>query len=173
MSGACGGGLRTTEHPHASAGATLWATRLSGKLNGEMPSTGPARDANPAAGVAAGRRGDVEGHHLAGDARRLLGGDLERADGARHLGARQRDRLARLAGDELGEGLLPNVDLLGDASEVGLALVARARLQALEGAYGGGYGLFRALVVGELDAADLGTGPGFADDVRGGHDGMT
>ena len=27
--------------PQAIAGATLWATRFNGKLNGEMPETGP------------------------------------------------------------------------------------------------------------------------------------
>ena len=42
VSGVCGGGLSTTEQPHASAGASLCATRLSGKLNGAMASTGPA-----------------------------------------------------------------------------------------------------------------------------------
>ena len=39
--GACMGGLTTIVLPVASAGATLWAIRLSGKLNGEMPATGP------------------------------------------------------------------------------------------------------------------------------------
>ena len=42
VSGVCGGGLSTIEHPQASAGAILWATRLSGKLNGAMAMTGPA-----------------------------------------------------------------------------------------------------------------------------------
>src|SRR5579863_2863237 len=40
--GACGGGLSTTEQPHASAGESLWATRLSGKLKGASAMTGPA-----------------------------------------------------------------------------------------------------------------------------------
>ena len=34
-------GFTTIGEPTASAGATLWATRFSGKLNGVMPSTGP------------------------------------------------------------------------------------------------------------------------------------
>ncbi len=34
-------GLTTIGAPTASAGATLCATRFSGKLNGVMPSTGP------------------------------------------------------------------------------------------------------------------------------------
>ena len=40
-SGVLGAGLSTIGAPQAMAGATLCATRLSGKLNGEMPSTGP------------------------------------------------------------------------------------------------------------------------------------
>jgi hypothetical protein len=40
-SGVFGRGLSRIGAPTASAGATLWAARLSGKLNGEMPSTGP------------------------------------------------------------------------------------------------------------------------------------
>lgn len=34
-------GLSTTGHPAATAGASLWATRLRGKLKGVMASTGP------------------------------------------------------------------------------------------------------------------------------------
>ena len=40
-SGACGAGLSTVAHPAASAGAILWATRLSGKLNGAIAPTTP------------------------------------------------------------------------------------------------------------------------------------
>ena len=40
-SGVCVAGFRTTGHPAASAGASLCATRLSGKLNGLIPATGP------------------------------------------------------------------------------------------------------------------------------------
>ena len=40
-SGVCPAGLRTTAHPAASAGAILCATRLSGKLNGEIAPTTP------------------------------------------------------------------------------------------------------------------------------------
>ena len=39
--GVFGAGFTTTGAPTAIAGATLWATRFSGKLNGEMASTGP------------------------------------------------------------------------------------------------------------------------------------
>ena len=39
--GACGGGLTITLAPTARAGATLCATRFSGKLNGAMARIGP------------------------------------------------------------------------------------------------------------------------------------
>ena len=41
VSGSLDGGLRTIGLPLAMAGATLWAARLSGKLNGLMPAIGP------------------------------------------------------------------------------------------------------------------------------------
>src|SRR4029078_6088948 len=40
-SGVCDAGFRTTAQPAASAGATLCATRLNGKLNGEIAPTTP------------------------------------------------------------------------------------------------------------------------------------
>ena len=40
-SGVCEAGLSTTAQPAARAGASLWATRLSGKLNGEIAPTTP------------------------------------------------------------------------------------------------------------------------------------
>ncbi len=40
-SGVWPAGLSTTAHPAANAGASLWATRLSGKLNGEIAATIP------------------------------------------------------------------------------------------------------------------------------------
>ncbi len=40
-SGVCEAGFSTTAQPAASAGAILWATRLSGKLNGEIAPTIP------------------------------------------------------------------------------------------------------------------------------------
>ena len=40
-SGSFDGGLSTMLQPAAIAGATLWAARLSGKLKGLMPATGP------------------------------------------------------------------------------------------------------------------------------------
>jgi hypothetical protein len=55
VSGSLDGGLSTIEQPDAMAGATLCAARLSGKLNGLIPATGPIReaprDAEPALGA--------------------------------------------------------------------------------------------------------------------------
>ena len=42
VSGSFEGGLSTIEQPAAMAGASLWAARLSGKLNGLIAATGPA-----------------------------------------------------------------------------------------------------------------------------------
>ncbi len=41
VSGSLDGGLSTIEQPAAIAGDSLWAARLSGKLNGEIAATGP------------------------------------------------------------------------------------------------------------------------------------
>ena len=41
VSGSLDGGLSTIGQPAAMAGAILCAARLSGKLNGLMPATGP------------------------------------------------------------------------------------------------------------------------------------
>ncbi len=41
VSGSLDGGLRTIGLPLAMAGDSLWAARLSGKLNGEIPAIGP------------------------------------------------------------------------------------------------------------------------------------
>ena len=41
INGSALGGFNTMLQPTAIAGATLWAARFSGKLNGLMPSTGP------------------------------------------------------------------------------------------------------------------------------------
>ena len=41
VSGSLDGGLRTIGLPDAIAGATLWAARFSGKLNGLIPAIGP------------------------------------------------------------------------------------------------------------------------------------
>ena len=58
VSGSLDGGLSTIGLPAAIAGATLWAARLSGKLNGLMPAIGPIgkRRVIPTRSLAAGIR---------------------------------------------------------------------------------------------------------------------
>ena len=80
VSGVAGAGLSTIGAPTAIAGATLCATRLSGKLNGEMPEHRAAREPADHRDPAGGRRVGVEPLELAGEAPRLLGGPAERGD---------------------------------------------------------------------------------------------
>src|SRR5690606_2562845 len=56
VSGVCGAGLSTTGQPAAIAGASLWATVLSGKLNGVIAATTPtgSRIARPSRPTPAG-----------------------------------------------------------------------------------------------------------------------
>ncbi len=42
VKGVCGAGFRTIGFPAARQGATLWATKFKGKLNGVMPRIGPS-----------------------------------------------------------------------------------------------------------------------------------
>ena len=103
MSGSFDGGLSTMLQPAAIAGATLCAARLSGKLNGLMPATGPIGIAahDPVA-PAVGRR-PVERKPLPVDAKRLLGCGAEGERAAHDLAASVLDRLAGLAAQERGE----------------------------------------------------------------------
>ena len=75
-------GRTTIGLPAASAGATLCATRLSGKLNGEMPAIGPSgtRRTWPVRPSVPGSQSSWT--QLAVDALRLLGGDAEGERGA-------------------------------------------------------------------------------------------
>ena len=90
-------GLSTTGQPAAMAGATLWATRLSGKLNGAIAPTTPMGTRSVKPELALAGRDGVERDHLAGQLARLGGGELERADGALGLDPSGLDRLGRLA----------------------------------------------------------------------------
>ena len=100
-------GLSTTGHPAAIAGASLWATRLSGKLNGLIAPTTPigTRSVKPSLPSPLGMASS--GDHVAGQRAGLGGGELERADRPLRLDPRRLDRLGRLPGDELGELVAP------------------------------------------------------------------
>ena len=126
--------MRTTGQPAASAGASLCATRLQGKLKGEIAPIDPDRPAQRERDLAlAGLRG-VHRDDVAGELARL-----DRREGvgrhrARRLDARGLDRLARLVGDRAGHVLVPLAQQARDPVEDRGALVGRQR--GLEGARG-------------------------------------
>ena len=106
-SGVAGAGLTSTGAPTASAGATLWATRFSGKLNGAMASTGPRGKrrtiaARPAAAASVSRRSSSPpSRRTSSAAHRNVAAALVASDRA------QRDRLAVLGRDESRDLLGP------------------------------------------------------------------
>ena len=73
-------GFSTTGQPAAIAGATLWATRFSGKLNGLMAPTTPTGTRRTKPSLPSPDVAGVERHHLAGQRAGHGGGELERAD---------------------------------------------------------------------------------------------
>jgi hypothetical protein len=85
VSGVAGAGLSMIGAPTASAGATLCATRFSGKLNGAMPSTGPRGTRRTSASRPVAGRVGVEPLQLAGEPAGLLGGPAERPTRAADL----------------------------------------------------------------------------------------
>ena len=105
-SGVCDAGFSTTAQPAASAGATLCATRLNGKLNGEIAPTTPIGTRRRERELPVARRGGVHRHDLAGELARLDGGHRERRHRARRLDARRLHRLARLRRDRLRDLLV-------------------------------------------------------------------
>ena len=72
-------GFSTTGQPAAMAGASLWATRLSGKLNGAIAPTTPIGTRRVKPSLPSPGGDGVERHHLAGQRAGLGGGELERA----------------------------------------------------------------------------------------------
>ena len=78
-------GLRITALPAAKAGATLCATVLSGELNGVIAQHHAERHAQREAQAPGLLRRAGERDHLAGQAPRLLGGELEGLDAAAHF----------------------------------------------------------------------------------------
>ena len=95
-SGSLDGGLSTIGLPLAIAGATLWAARLSGKLNGLIPAIGPIgkRRVMPTRPFDAGHQ--VERDRLADHPLGLLGAEPEGHDGPVDLDERIADRFAGL-----------------------------------------------------------------------------
>ena len=74
-------GLSTTGHPAAIAGAILWQTRLSGKLNGEIAADHADRHPLDEAELAHAGRAGVEGDHLAGEGAGHGGGEADGVHG--------------------------------------------------------------------------------------------
>ena len=120
-------GLSTTGQPAAIAGASLWATRLSGKLNGLIAPTTPigTRSVKPSlpSPLAVASSGTMSPGQRAG----LGGGEAERLDGALGLDARRLQRLGRLGGDDPGELVAPLGEQAGGGVEDLGALPARQR----------------------------------------------
>ena len=103
------------------AGASLWATRLSGKLNGLIAPTTPIGTRSVKPSLPSPGDDGVERDHLAGELAGLGGGELERADRTLGLDPGRLDRLGRLHGDDAGE-LVPSARPAGAA--------ARSRISA-------------------------------------------
>ena len=120
-------GLSTIGAPAAIAGATLWATWLSGWLNGVIPATSRDRDAQRVGAAVAPALGDVAGERLAVVAQRLDGGEAEHVDGAAHLVAGVLEAEPGLQRDELGPLRALVGEAVGDGVEHPCALVARRR----------------------------------------------
>ena len=127
-SGVWEAGLSTTAQPAASAGAILCATRLSGKLNGEIAPTTPIGRAQRERELADAGLRRVHRHHLAGELPRLDGRERVRRHRAGRLDTRCLHRLAGLGGDRLRHLVVPLAEVAGDADEDLGALVRRQRL---------------------------------------------
>jgi len=110
-------GFTTMVLPVARAGATLWATRFSGKLNGviaEITPRGKTPD-QPEMPVPAGK--GVDGHQFPVGAPRLFRGGGEGHSGAGDFGLGKGHRLARLGDHERDKLGLPRFDAGGHAQE--------------------------------------------------------
>ena len=135
--GVCGAGFRMIGQPAAMAGATLWATRFSGKLNGVMREHRAEREAAHQAPAPGGGLQRVERNVLAVDARALFGGDLEGVDGAVHLDARGLDGLGGFLADGAGKLLAPRRNAVGNLAQNAGALVRRHLARNRERLHGG------------------------------------
>src|SRR6266536_5580893 len=117
-------GFSTTAQPAASAGASLCATRLSGKLKGEIAPTPPQREGELAI---AGLRG-VHRHHLAGELAGLDGREGVVGHRAPRLDPRGLHWLARLVGDRASDLVVAAAEEACDPDEELGALVRGQRL---------------------------------------------
>ena len=133
VSGSADGGLSTIGLPEAIAGASLWAARFNGKLNGLIAAIGPIgkRRVMPSRSLRRGQQ--VERDDLAGHPFGLLGAEAERQDGPIHLDEGIADRLARLERDEATELLAPLPDPGADLAQDAAALVGGQLAGDLEG----------------------------------------
>ena len=100
-------GFSTTAQPAAIAGASLCATRLSGKLNGLMAPTTPIGTRSVNATLPSAPGAASSGITSPTSAPGLQRGEGEGPGRPVGLDPRGLDRLGRLAGDDLGELLLP------------------------------------------------------------------
>ena len=132
VSGSFDGGLRTIGLPDAIAGATLWAARFSGKLNGLIAGDRADREAAGDADPALRRGHEVERDRLADHPLRLLGAEPERQRRPVDLDERVADRLAGLERDEPAELLAAGLDPGADVPQDRAALVGRQRPGHLE-----------------------------------------
>ena len=130
-SGVCDAGFSTIGQPAAIAGATLWATRFSGKLNGLIAPTTPIGTRSVKASLPSPTSDSVHGHHLAGERAGLGGGERERRHRAPSFDASGLDRLGRFFGDGAGELLVALAEQLrGTIEDLG-ALPRRQRALAV------------------------------------------
>ena len=130
-SGVCDAGLSTTGHPAAIAGASLCATRFSGKLNGLIAPTTPigTRSVNPSF---PSPTSDASIGTISPVSRARLGcGERERRHRALRLDPRGLDRLGGLLGDDAGELLGALGEQLRGAVEDLGALPRRERAVAV------------------------------------------
>ena len=105
------------------AGASLWAARLSGKLNGLMAAIGPIGKRRVMPTRSLRGRQQVERDELAGHALRFLGPQPEGECRAVDLDERIADGLAGLEGDEPAQFLTPSLDARADLAQDPAALV--------------------------------------------------
>ncbi len=126
--GVCDAGFRTTAQPAASAGPILCATRLSGKLNGEIAPTTPigSRSVNASLPVPAcdASIGTSSPRELAC----LDGREREGRHRPRGLDSGCLQRLAGLGRDRVRDLLVAAAELTGDPDEDLGSLVGRERL---------------------------------------------